>query len=118
METNPRSDNETHVGEISSGTVLLGRMVWLMIGPVALLLIIYAIVTNTGGWFGAVDAGYGAVVAMMIGGRWIEQRSGAAMTVTGEPATIEHFKRYVRILLPGAVGAWVIANVLGNHLLA
>ena len=117
MNTNPRSDSETRVGEISSGTVLLGRMVWVMIGPGALLFIVYAIVTSAGGWFGAADAAYGAVVALMVGGRWIEQRSGAAMTVTGERATVEHFKRYVRILLPGAAGVWVAANVLGNHFL-
>ena len=117
METNPRSDNETRVGEISSATVLLGRMMWVLIGPVALLFIIYTIIANGGGWFRFADAAYGAVLALMIGGRWIEQRSGAATTVTGEPATVRHFRRYVRILLPGAVGVWAAANVLGNQLL-
>jgi hypothetical protein len=37
--------------------------------------------------------------------------------VTGEPATVQHFKRYVRTLLPLAVGVWAAANVVGNHLL-
>ncbi len=117
METNARSDNETRVREISSGTVLLGRVMWMMIGPAALLGIIYAITANGSGWFRTADAAYGAVVALMIWGRWIEQRSGAATTASGEAATAQHFRRYVRTLLPLAVGVWVAANVVGKHFL-
>lgn len=115
METNARFDNETRAREISSGMVLLGRVTWMMLGPAALLGIIYAITANSSGWFRIPDAAYVAVVALMIGGRWIEQRSGAATTATGEPATVRHFKRYIRTLLPLAVGVWIAANVVGNH---
>jgi hypothetical protein len=57
------------------------------------------------------------VIALMIGGRWIEQGSGAAMTATGQPASMEHFRRYVRVLLPVALVVWLVLNVLGNHIL-
>lgn len=117
METSPRFTNERRVAEISSGTVLLGRVMWMMLGPVALFFITLAIITKGGGWFGAEDALYGVIVALMIGGRWIEQRSGAARTATGEPATVEHFKRYARVLVPASVAMWVVANALGNHVL-
>ena len=96
----------------SSGVVLLGRLMWFLLGPMLSLYILYAIVTGEG-WFTTWDAAFGVVVALMVGGRWVEQRSGSATTVTGEPATVEHFKRYVRVLLPLAAGAWVAANVLG-----
>ena len=91
----------------SSGVVLLGRLMWFLLGPLLLLFILYAIVTVEG-WFTTWDAAFGVVVALMVGGRWVEQRSGSATT-----ATVEHFKRYVRVLLPLAAGAWVAANVLG-----
>jgi len=117
METKSEPDNEVRVGEVSGGAVLLGRLMWMILGPILSFSITYAIVTREG-WFTIWDAAFGVVVAMMVGGRWVEQRSGSAMTATGEPATAEHFKRYVRVLLPLAGGAWVAANVLGNHVLA
>lgn len=116
MESNSESGHEVHVGEVSSVVVLFGRLMWVILGPVLLLLITYAIVAPAG-WFTRMDATFGLVVALMVGGRWVEQRSGAAMTSTGQPATVEHFRRYVRVLLPLAAGVWVAANVLGNHIL-
>ena len=115
-ETNHQSGNAERVGQINSVTVLLGRLMWILLGPPLLSFTTYAIVAH-GGWFTTRDAAYGAVVVLMIGGRWVEQRSGAATTATGEPATIEDFKRYVRILLPVAAAIWGAANVLGNHIL-
>ena len=117
MESNTEPGNEVRVGEVSSGVALLGRLMWMILGPMLMFLITYAIVTGAG-WFTPRDAAFGVVLALMVGGRWVEQRSGSAMTSTGEPATAGHFKRYVRALLPLAAGVWVVANVLGNHILA
>jgi len=33
------------------------------------------------------------------------------------PATMEHFKRYVMVLLPAAAVLWIAAKAIGNHLL-
>ena len=118
METNAPPNGTTPVGEINSVAVLFGRVMWMMIGPIALCLIVYGIVSGGDGWFRPADAAYATVLVFMIGGRWIEQRSGVATTVTGQPATVQHFKRYLRALVPAAVGLWIAANVLGNHVLA
>ena len=56
-------------------------------------------------------------VALMVWGRWIEQRSGGATLADGKPATWEHY-HYVRYFLPIAAVVWLIANVTGNHLLS
>ncbi len=117
MQTNSEPGNEAQVGEASSGLALLGRLMWMVLGPILAISTIGAIVTRAD-WFTPWDAAFGIVVALMVGGRWVEQRSGEAMTATGEPTTVEHFRRYVRILLPLAVGVWTVANVLGNHVLA
>lgn len=117
MDTDPRTENETHVGEAKTATVLLGRLMWMLFGPVILAYTIYIIVSRGEGWLTPWDAVFVIVAALMIGGRWIEQRSGTAMTATGERATPEDFARYVRILLPAAIGVWIVANVVGNHLL-
>ncbi len=118
MNTNLESDNDVHVRETGTGNVVLGRLMWMLFGPMLLCLITYGIVTSGSGWLTTRDAAFGVVIALMAGGRWWEHRSGAAMTATGEPATEEHLTRYVQILLPLAAGVWVLANVLGNHVLA
>ncbi len=118
MNMNPESDNDVQVRETGTGNVVLGRLTWMHFGPMLLCLITFGIVTSGSGWLTTRDAAFGVVIALMAGGRWWEHRSGAAMTATGDPATEEHFSRYARILLPLAVGVWVVANVLGNHVLA
>ena len=117
MKSEDRPDQEKDVGEVSSATVLLGRLTWMMVGPVLLAYLTYSIITSGSGWLTPLDFAYAAIALLMLGGRWIEQRSGAAMTVMGNRSTNEHFARYVRILLPTAIGAWIAANVVGNHLL-
>jgi hypothetical protein len=104
-------------GEIRSFWVLGARLTWIIVGPVALLGISYGIVYGGYGWLTGLDAAFGTVAGLMLLGRWSEQRSGSATTLTGEPATSEQLKRYVTILIPAAAALWVIANLVGNHVL-
>ncbi len=117
MKKNADSDNDVMVREAGSGSAALSRLMWMLFGPLLLCLITYGIVTSGSGWLTTRDAAFVVVVALMVGGRRREHRSGAALTATGEPATEKHLTRYVRILLPLAACVWVVANVLGNHVL-
>ncbi|HEY3245302.1 MAG TPA: hypothetical protein VGM03_18325 [Phycisphaerae bacterium] len=117
MSSNGRPVNGAPVGEIRSLSVLLGRLMWIAFGPIALVLISLGIVTRGTGWLTALDLAFGVVVALMLLGRWAEHRSGVATRASGEPATDEDFRRYVRVFSAVALGIWVAANVLGNHLL-
>ena len=96
---------------------LLCRLIWIFIGPLSLGVIVYQTVSQKDGWLAPRDIVFAASLALMIGARWFEVRSGAGETATGEPATIEHFKRYVMILLPLAAVLWIAAKVLGTHVL-
>lgn len=93
------------------------RLTWVILGPMALFLIIITIVSDSQGWTTWLDAAFGAVVGLMLLGRWVEQRSGKAMTATGEPATVENARRYSLILLITMSAVWIGANLLGNHIL-
>lgn len=104
--------------EITSVGVLGARLMWVIVGPLVLLAITYGIVIRGSGWMTALDAAFGLVVILMLLGRWVEQRSGQATNLSGEPARPEQFRRYVLILPMFAVAVWVIANALGNHILA
>ena len=110
MDAQLQSDDERKKPPISSGIVLLGRLAWMTFGPLLLCLMIGVILTQRSGWFTIWDVGFGAIVLLMLTGRWIEQRSGAATTATGEPATVQHFKRYVRALCPIAGGVWIVVH--------
>ncbi len=104
-------------GEITSVWVLGARLTWVVFGPVALAAIAYGIVSGGTGWLTALDAAFVVVAGLMLLGRWVEQRSGSATTMTGKPATPEHLKRYVTILIPLVAAVWITANLVGNHVL-
>lgn len=116
MKTNPEPTTPKP-GEISSFGVLGARLTWILAGPIALLGITYGIVSSGTGWLTRLDAAFCVVAGLMLLGRWVEQRSGTATTLTGEPATPGQLKRYITILIPAAAVVWVIANVVGNHVL-
>jgi hypothetical protein len=88
-----------------------------MIGPAILMGTTYGIVTRGSGWVSGLNVTYLITVALMVLGRWKEQRSGCATLATGEPATWDHFRRYIGVLLPLAAVVWVVANIVGNHIL-
>jgi hypothetical protein len=115
MPTNPKTPNDGLA--ITSFMVLLGRLVWIVLGPLAASLTAVGIVTAGTGWLTTLDLAYCIVVTLMVCGRWVEHQSGQATTSYGEPATWQHFRRYVIVLLPAAAAHWIVANVLGNHLL-
>lgn len=104
-------------GEVTSIAALGGRITWALIGPMALLGVAYGIVSGGAGWLTALDAVFAGVVGLMILGRWVDQRSGSGLTLTGEPATESQLRRYVTMLMAVACVVWVIANVAGNHVL-
>lgn len=104
-------------GEIRSFTVLGARVTWILAGPLALLGITYGIVSSGTGWQTDLDVAFGIVLGLMLLGRWVEHRSGAATTLTGEPATPEQFRHFATLLPPLAAAVWVIANIVGNHVL-
>ena len=117
MKTDQPVNQKPSAEGISSWSVLFGRIMWFIIGPAILMGTTYGIVTRGSGWVSGLSATYLITVALMVLGRWKEQRSGCATLATGETATCDHFRRYIRLLLPLAGVVWVVANILGNHIL-
>lgn len=70
------------------------------------------------GWRTALDALFAAILALMLLARWVAERSGEATTRIGEPAPPQHCRRGSTVLFLGAPAPWVVANMLGNHVLA
>jgi hypothetical protein len=94
----------------------MAHVAWIFMGPFVLFLILINIVRLGTGWLTALDAAYFVVVAAMILCRWFDQRSGQAITTTGVSATWADFRRYALLLPSLAIGAWILANAIGNHM--
>lgn len=105
----------------ASGTtslpVVFGRLFWMMAGPVLLLLTLYSIVTSGTGWWTIADLLYFVILWGMLLGKWVEFHGGNPQTTTGEPATKADLRRYVLITTILVSALWVLANLIGNHLL-
>jgi hypothetical protein len=107
--------------ENSNTTRLLpvfGRLLWMMIGPLALVLTIYSIATSGAGWTTTADILYFIILGGMMLGRWLEFHGGRPETSTGEPATDADLRRYVLTIMAAGPIVWVLANLVGNYLLA
>ena len=97
---------------------VFGRLFWLMAGPLALVLTLYFIVTSATGWRTPADLIYFLVLGGMVLGRWLEFRGGNPRNSLGEPVTAADLRRYVLRVATIGPAVWVLANLLGNHVLA
>lgn len=96
----------------------LARVVWMLIGPLALAVLAYNIIKTAGGWLTGADFAYLAVLVAIGLARWVEFRYGKPETAQGEPATPGDLRRYLIGLSVVGILAWACANVMGNYLLA
>ena len=106
--------NTTPTGSLAA---VLGRLVWMMVGPLALVLTLYYVVTSGTGWRTGADVLYFVILLAMIVGKWIEFRGGDPRTSSGEPVKPGDLRRYILMTLVLGTILWAVANLVGNHLL-
>lgn len=94
---------------------VIGRLAWIFVGPLTLMLLLMTFATHPRDWFSGMTFIYFAVLLIMIWGRWREHRAGSPKTVYGDPAKPEHFRQYLLVIVPLALAAWVLANVVGHR---
>ena len=107
----------TNDKEMRSLSAVFGRVLWMMLGPLILVLLTFVIVSTGSGWLTWADIAFVGVLASMLLARWVEFQRGHPQTATGEPATPTDLRRYVRTILPVGATVWFLANLMGNHLL-
>jgi len=76
--------------DITSVRVLSVHLIWLFIGPLALLLTLYGIASISSGWATKQDAVFFVLVGLMVWCRWLDQQSGQGTTITGVRWTTTH----------------------------
>ncbi|MBM4037959.1 MAG: hypothetical protein FJ290_05545 [Planctomycetes bacterium] len=102
--------NETLPKPADSVSGCLVRLAWMLFGNVALFVAGTFIARHTTGFLSLADAGFWAVVALMIGVRRVDIARFKGQTVMGEAATMSHWRRYVAVLLLVALVGWGLAH--------
>jgi hypothetical protein len=100
---------------LSAAPAVVGRLSWMIVGPFALALVAVGITERRDGWFGALDLIYFVVLGAMLLGRWLEFQYSRPLTAAGEPASVHDLRRYALVLGALGLGAWVVANLIGNQ---
>ena len=95
-------------------TAVLGRLTWMLFGPFCLLLSLFSLVTKGKVFFTLTDGAYFCFLGAMLLGRWVEFRTGYALTSTGEAATKKDLHRYLRSVIIVGLGVWMVAVLVRN----
>jgi hypothetical protein len=106
--------NELHPRSETSLLAALGRIFWMMVGPLVLVLLAYNVMATGNGWTTSADLGYLTVLALLILIRGLEFRGSNPPKATGEPATIGDLKRYIVGVMLFGIMVWIAANLVGN----
>lgn len=93
----------------------LTRLLWMMVGPMLLLVLSITIINSGNGWLTGLDITFFVVLAGMLLARWFDFRAGDPRTAAGDPATPGHLRWYVPLTLVIGLAVWAAANAIGNH---
>ena len=96
----------------SSATGCLLRLFWMGIGNIILFFCLTYIFHNRVRGLALADLGYWLTVVAMVAVRWVDIHSYHGDTVTGEPATMTHWRKYALLLPSGALVVWIIIHLL------
>src|SRR5687768_6843773 len=112
-----RPTNGHGVSQPTKMRFLFTLVIWLFIGPVGMLLTLMSIVQRGTGWTTGHDALFFAFLASSIGARWIDYVNGDPVTSGGEGGSPGAARRYTIWVVSLGVVSWIVANLIGNHVL-
>jgi len=114
MDDDSRGELKPH----GSLGLLVYRLLWMVIGPTTAVVTSLIIVTTGSGWLTRLDLMFLIAVLATLGARWASYLNGDLADDDGHPTTsLPMLRRYTFRLIPVAFSMWIVANLLGNHLL-
>ena len=100
--------------EVTSGSALVGRLIWAILGP-TLMLGLLAPISKEPRWMGWWEVTYLINLLLMIWGRYLEQKSGTGSTLSGGASTWSDFRKYAaKVLIVGLVAFVCIKLAFGS----
>jgi len=98
-----------------TGSGCLIRMLWFLAVPAVLLLSAAIIVQQHRKPFTAADAVFFGTVVLAAVIRYLDIRFSRGETVTGNPATMRHWRRYAILLILVSLIVWSAAHAVGHY---
>jgi hypothetical protein len=89
---------------------IVARLFWMLAGPAALFLLAFSLAGKQDGWFSSQSIAFLVILAAVIVTRWLDPQ-----TSEGEATTGAHLRKFTVIAFGVGLGAWAIANTLGNY---
>jgi hypothetical protein len=86
------------------------RLYWFAVGPMLMILMLLGIFNGERNQLIGFNIGYLVCLAGLPLSKWLDMRSGQAMTADGKPATWADFRKYVITALIIGIGAVLVAN--------
>lgn len=87
------------------------RALWMGFGNILLLSLAASVFQSES--YTWLDAAYAGSVLGLIAARYVDIRRFEGLTVHSEPATMDHFRRYVVALVGFSAALWVVARAAG-----
>jgi hypothetical protein len=105
-DVSPKPPEAEQAGCLST----LARIIWIMVGNFALLVLVATIAMKKG--FSVIDGAYWLVVAALLFIRYADIKWLKGQGPDAQPATMKDWGRYARLLIVLAGGAWVVVHVV------
>jgi hypothetical protein len=93
---------------------MLLRMIWMMMGGVALIFCLFSIAKARPQFLSLADAFFWVAAVLMICARYLDVRFFHGTTTSGEPATMRDFAAYVIFIVLGGGACWGLAHVVSK----
>lgn len=107
-------DSDTPNNHIALGCLI--RLYWMGLGNAVLFFSAILIAQRREDFLSELDAVYGSAVFSLVMFRYIDIKYFKGNTSTGEPATMAHWKRYMRAMLVLALFAWGMVHWVSYYL--
>ena len=107
------SPSPANTPPIASAGCLL-RLFWLLIGNAAIYLALATIAATKPPLPSSLDFVVGITLLLMIAARWLDITRNAGRTVSGEPATLRHWRLHAAMLVGLTLTAWALAHFIAG----
>jgi hypothetical protein len=93
--------------QTTSFVAIVARLIWMLAGPAALLLMAYSLLRNENGWLSSQSIAFLVVLAVVIIARWFDPQ-----TSEGQPTTTAHLRTFTAAAAGIGLAAWAVTNVI------
>lgn len=90
------------------------RLVWTVAGNAAIYLSLATIAATKPPLPSSLDFVVGVSLILMLAARWLDITRFDGRTLSDEPATLRHWRRYVVMLGSSTVAAWSLAHLIAG----